>query len=188
MGAAGSFPEAARAEIAGRHAFFAEWFAGHAPVAALTEALTAFAPGFRRVGPDGQVQDLAALRTSLAAAHGCRPEGCTIAAEEIALHWSGAEAALFTYVERQAGPGAPGPRRASALMIPCAGAPSGAAWLFVQESWIVYGGAPGGPSRGAMTGARIQPGKPAAPQQGGAAALSARGPSAPGSRKGNDDE
>ncbi|QDL94234.1 DUF4440 domain-containing protein (plasmid) [Paroceanicella profunda] len=175
MTAAAPFPDCARAEIAARHAFFAEWFTGRAPQADLARALAAFAPDFRRIAPDGGVQDHAALRASLAAARGCRPAGYAIRAEDIALVWNGPKVALLTYLERQEGPGAPGPRRASAVLAPCADAPCGAAWLFVRETWIGEGAAPVAPPLKGAAQAPAETGLTGQSQQGGAAAPSARG-------------
>ena len=42
-------------EVRLSHAFFVDWFAGRAEDAALAERLTAFAPDFLRIAPDGRL-------------------------------------------------------------------------------------------------------------------------------------
>lgn len=127
----------AREEVAARHGFFVRWFTGRAEEAAMEEAARAFAPDFRRLAPDGRVQDRGAVIAMLREARGTRERGFAIRVEVHDARALGADLALVLYDEHQAEGGAARPaRRASALLGLDARAPGGVAWRHLQETWI----------------------------------------------------
>lgn len=127
----------AREEVVARHGFFVAWFTGEAGAAAMEESARAFAPDFCRVGPDGRVQDAEEVIAMLRGAQATREADFAIRVEVHDARALGTDLALVLYDEHQALDGAARPaRRASALLGLDPHAPSGVAWLHLQETWI----------------------------------------------------
>lgn len=137
MGGPAKLAERALREVADRHAFFAGWFAGTSPEAELDAAMRSFAGDFRRIAPDGRETDRAALCTWLAGQRGTMPGTFSIAIAEMRVIFEGADCAVVSYREIQPDQ-APPTRISTALFVADAGAPNGAAWLHVQETWITH--------------------------------------------------
>lgn len=133
--------ERARAEILARHRFFQDWFAGRCGKDALAAAMSAFAPGFCRVAPDGSLQTREQLYAALDRAADSQPATFTIEidVEDIRVFRNGPVAAR--YVERQSGGGRPSARRASALFTATEEDTALLQWLSVHETWIEDSGA-----------------------------------------------
>ena len=126
---------AAPAEVIARHAFFVEWFTGRADAAAMEASARAFAPDMRMVAPDGRVMTTAQVVAMLRTAQATRAPDFQIAVVVHDLRIVG-ELALVVYDERQSTGGATTLRRSTALLSADAGAPEGAVWRHLHETWI----------------------------------------------------
>ena len=130
---------AALAEIDGLHRFFVDWFLGRCPKsrAGFARVADALAPGFVQIDPQGCERRRAPLLAALRAAHGCRAgEGFAIRIVRPTVRLVHRGLVLATYEERQRSGGATTRRRSSALLGPAPAAPTGVAWLHLQETWI----------------------------------------------------
>lgn len=132
-------------EVVERHDFFVAWFTGRADEAEMEQSARAFAQDFRRIGPEGRVQDARAVIAMLRGAQRSRAPGFAIRVEVVEARLLGAGLALVLYDEHQAMDGARTARRASAVLSPDASAPLGVSWRHLQETWI-------DPAAGAPTG------------------------------------
>jgi hypothetical protein len=127
-----TFAERAAQEVVALHALFVELFTGRAGADGLPACLSRFASGFARVGPDGAVQDVAALERMLARASA--PADFSITIEVEAAEPVAGAGAVVRYVERQSGGGTASARRSTAVFVP---GPTGEpVWLALQETWI----------------------------------------------------
>jgi hypothetical protein len=126
----------AEAEVRARHAFFVDWFTGRADDAAFDTCARAFAPDMRRIGPEGAVQDRAAVLAMLRAARSRHPAGFAITIAMGPAQDLAPGTVLVTYDEGQA----IGPRRtlrrATAVFTADPAAPEGVVWRHLHETWI----------------------------------------------------
>ncbi|EYD76023.1 hypothetical protein Rumeso_02452 [Rubellimicrobium mesophilum DSM 19309] len=130
-------------EVAERHRFFVDWFTGRGPEMALEECARAFAPDFRRIGPDAREQAADEVVAMLRAARGRRGAGFVIRVVPRATRDLGGGLALVVYDELQEDGAERTARRASALFAADPSAPGGVVWRHLQETWIDP--APGAP-------------------------------------------
>ena len=133
-----SAPEC-RTEVEGLHEFFVDWFTGELPPEGFDRVGDALAPGFSRVDPDGDQQDRETILTSIEETHGAygRDE-FDIDIRNLQVSDSGDTFALVTYEEWQTTPDGENGRISSALLRPTPAAPSGLAWVSLQETWLEH--------------------------------------------------
>jgi hypothetical protein len=126
----------AEAEVRARHDFFVDWFTGRADQAAFDTCARAFAPDMRRIGPEGAVQDRAAILAMLRAARAARPGDFAITIEMGIAQDLAPGTVLVTYDEGQV----IGPRhtlrRSTAVFTADPAAPEGVVWRHLHETWI----------------------------------------------------
>ena len=138
-----SLAERAATDVVVLHDLFVAMFAGRAGAGALTDAMGRMAPDFIRIGPEGEVQDRAAVEAMLAAAVGnvSAEFAIRITIEEARELTPGA--AMVRYREDQTGRGgASTSRRSTAVFVDTE---EGLRWSALHETWI------GAADRGATT-------------------------------------
>lgn len=125
------------AEVQASHAFFTGWFRagdeGNAGLAAFERALAA---DFRRVAPDGRVEDKAATMAAIRLARGTAPADFAIAVLQPQPVWQVEAAVLLEFVEQQYRGGETTKRRSTALFTPDPSAPRGVVWRHLHETWM----------------------------------------------------
>jgi hypothetical protein len=124
-------------EIVELHQFFERWFAATlAPSDAnFARVLTALAPDFALISPDGRLAAGATVIDWLRGGYGTRPL-FRLWTDKITVRHTGGELTLATYEEWQVINGVTSCRLSSALFRAQGAAPNGVVWLHVHETWL----------------------------------------------------
>jgi len=126
-----------RTEVEGLHEFFVDWFTGESPPEGFERVGDALAPEFSRVDPDGNQQDRETILASIEDTHDAYgPDEFDIDIRNLRVSESGASFALVQYEEWQTSSDGENGRISSALLRPASAAPSGLAWVSLQETWL----------------------------------------------------
>jgi hypothetical protein len=119
------------------HEFFRAWLSPHNG-SKLDPARfeRAFDPDFRLVGPDGGVRDRAAIVGWLHDLKEGRGADFRMEVSDFRPVWQQGDAILLEYVETQYLQGKTTQRQSTALLKRAPDAPSGIAWVHLQETWL----------------------------------------------------
>ena len=123
-------------EVVALHAFFEAWMRQSGSVADFAEVEAALGSDFRLISPDGSMDEREAVVASISKARGARGREFTIVVYEPRTIWTGCDAVLLEYTERQYRDGRTTRRRSTALFLASSRAPRGVEWRHLQETWI----------------------------------------------------
>ena len=127
---------AAEAEVVARHRFFVAWFTGRAAEVEMDRTRRVFADDFRMIGPDGAVQEGAAVIAMLEAMRGKSPPDFAIRVDLRDARMIGTHSALVMYDEHQSKGGTSNARRSSAIFSLERTVPENLVWRHLHETWL----------------------------------------------------
>ena len=130
-------PTACRAEIAGLHEFFVEWFTGRADGPSPSRLEDALAPEFEMVTPTGERVDREALADGIAESRGRHAgESFDIDVREVETVALLEDHAVVRYEEWQSTAVGEAGRVSTALFRAEGAAPEGVVWVTLQETRV----------------------------------------------------
>lgn len=136
---------ACRREITELHEFFVDWYTGQIDRERFQRVTGALAPGFERIDPDGDRQDRRTVLDSIRDTYDAYDVGgFEIDIRDAQLAASGPGFAVVRYEEWQTIGATNGQNRptsttgriSSATVRPTPDAPTGLAWVALQETWL----------------------------------------------------